>query len=146
MFKKKIVVEQPVVSKPKKLKTLDLSNCKITELNIKDIVPNVVNNVLINIDDSKHCLVLPKEMMGEKFKHWSKSKGGIFSRDVRNHTFGKNTAKYILLEKPNERSILRLVNDEEVSKFESLRLIDGIIKDNKYMLLLSDIDKLDRKS
>jgi hypothetical protein len=124
------------------LKVLDISNCKIVDLEIKDIIPNVINNVLVTILDGEHHIILPSDMIGEKYKNWFKGKGGVFSKDVHNHSFGKNSSRYILLEKENKKCILRLIDDEEYPRFESLRLIDGMIKDVPYMILLDGIDEL----
>lgn len=117
-----------------KLKSLDISDCKITEISIKDLLPNVVNNVLININEGKHTVVLSPEMSGLGYKNWLKSKGGIFSKDVRNFVFNKNESNYVIYENSSSKLVLRMINEIEFLNFESKRLVDGYLKDVPYML------------
>ena len=48
---------------------------------------------------------------------------------------GREHGKYLLIEGNGERKIVRLIDDEEILLFQTLRLINGIVKDKPYMLL-----------
>ena len=107
---------------------------------IKDLttlVPNVFENVIIYIRDGKHVLDLPTNMIGDMFRKWKKTRGGIFSRDLLRFLRGKdNAGKYVLIEKDGYRTVARLIEEEEeLLMFKSLKLVDGNLKDVPYMIL-----------
>jgi len=83
-------------------------------------------------------------MDGPKFKTFRKSNGGVFNRDVLAYKRGKEYGKYVLIEGNRERKIVRLIEDEELLLFQTLRLVKGIVKDKPYMLLrkLGEKEKL----
>jgi hypothetical protein len=117
-----------------KLRHLDISNCKINEISLDKLLPNVVDNVLVNINDGKRTVVLNPEMGGVSYKNWLKNKGGIFAKDVRNFTLDKFTGKYVIYESGSEKLVLRMIDDNEILDFEAKRLVSGNLKDTPYML------------
>jgi hypothetical protein len=111
-------------------------NYTIKDLSIKEICPNSIDNVIISIsDDSQYHMDLPSTMVGDSFKRWLQGIGGIFKKDIFNFLKGKPHGKYILMEGPDERSILRLIEDEEFPDFELKHLVHGKVKDKPYMIL-----------
>jgi hypothetical protein len=123
-LKKKLIVKQN-----------DPENLEVKDLQIKDIIPQSYNGTIITISEGYHTLLLPYGMEKGKFRTFRKSAGGIFSKDVLNYSRNKDHGKYVLLEGKGERKIVRLIEDEELSIFDSLRLVKGILKDKPYMVL-----------
>jgi len=121
--------------KDNKSQEVDDNNLSIKDLNINEIVPNVVENVIIHVFDNRCQLNLPSNMTGFDFKKWKNGRGGIFSKDLNDFLFGKNDNQYVLLKSEKERKIIRLINDNENKIFEQLNLIDGKIKDKNYMVI-----------
>jgi hypothetical protein len=116
-------------------KEVNLDDLKIKDLTIEEMFPQTYNGVIISKLDGYHTLHLPYGMDSGKFKTFQKSGGGVFSNDSLNYTRGKEHGNYVLIEGKGERKIVRLIEDEELTLFQSLRLIKGIIKDKPYMLL-----------
>lgn len=111
-------------------------NYTIRDLSIREICPNSVDNVIISIsDDNQYHMDLPSHMVGDIFKKWLQGMGGIFKKDVSNFLKGKPCGKYILMESAEERSIIRLIEDEEMVDFEVKHLVHGKVKDKSYMTL-----------
>lgn len=111
-------------------------NYTLRSLEISEICPNVIDNVVVSLGDDKKAMKnLPITMNNEAFKKWVKGKGGIFSKDINRFYNGKTTGKYILLEGEGERTILRIIEDDELLSFEENKLVDGRIKDRPYMIL-----------
>jgi hypothetical protein len=145
MFQKKVKEEEePTSLTEKEIKSLkdkltekseNLDDLKIKDLKMNDLIPQVYNNVVITIMDGYSTLDLPYGMDRGKFKTFQKSAGGAFHRDVLNFSRGKKHGKYLLVEGKNERKIVRLIEDEELTAFKSLRLVKGILKDKPYMVL-----------
>jgi hypothetical protein len=117
------------------IKTED-SDLVITDINIKKLIPNVIDNFLIGIIDDHHTIILPMNVSGTQFKTWKKGRGGIFSKDVLNYTLKKPYGKYVLIKDKKEKIIARVISESEELQFKSLKLIDGQIKDKSYMILL----------
>ena len=99
--------------KDNKSQEVDDNNLSIKDLNINEIVPNVVENVIIHVFDNRCQLNLPSNMTGFDFKKWKNGRGGIFSKDLNDFLFGKNDNQYVLLKSEKERKIIRLINDNE---------------------------------
>lgn len=95
----------------------------------------------MDICEGKRRVVLPLTMSGQAFSSWKKERGGILHRDLFDYLKGNKHGKYILMEGNEEKLILRLIEDDEISLFEKLRLIDGRVKDKPYMKLM-DLSKL----
>ncbi len=116
----------------------------VKDLNIDQIVPNIIENFLITIIDGHQTLIIPSNASGLQFKEWMHRRGGIFSKDVLYHSLNKKIGKYVLIKGSDINCIARIIEDDEHELFESLRLIDGKIKDNLYMILrnLKDGDEL----
>ena len=111
-------------------------NYTLNNLNIKDICPNSVDGVVLSIEEENMVRIdLPSAMTAESFKKWLRGKGGVFSKDVRNFIKGKPAGTYILMEGEGERTILRLIEDDEFPAFEIKKLVDGKVKDKAYMIL-----------
>lgn len=145
MFRKK-KIEEPIPEpltekeirnlKDKLQEKEDLSNLKIKDLKMSEIIPQGFKNCVINLDDNgKHMLYATEELTGDKFKTFRKSNGGVFNKDVINFTRDKENGKYVLIEGKGERKIVRLIEDNEILLFQTLKLINGIIKDKPYMIL-----------
>lgn len=107
----------------------------ITDIDIKDLVPNVIDNVIINIIDGKHTIFLPGDMTSMQFTNFNNGKGGVFSKDVLHYTKGTPYGKYILVEDDEIKIVCRLIEEEEWLKFQVSGLIHGTIKDMSYMIL-----------
>jgi len=111
---------------------------------MEDIIPQSLNGVIIAKLDGYHTLVMPDGMDQGKFKTWLKSSAGVFSKDALNFLRGKEHGKYVLIEGKGERKIARLIEDDELHLFKSLRLVKGIVKDKPFMTVrdLHENDKL----
>jgi hypothetical protein len=107
----------------------------VTDIDIKELIPNVIDNVMIIIDNEHHTLVVPMNFSGIQFRSWHKGKGGVFSRDILNLTRNKPYGKYVIIKNNILHCVARLIDDEEELMFQSLKLINGIIKDKSYMIL-----------
>ena len=119
-------------------------NYTIKDLNMKDIIPNTFDSFIVTIFEGHHTIVLPSHITGVQFKMWSRGRGGIFSKDVLDYSLNKQPAKYLLFKDDKTTLIIRLIEEKELTTFEALNLVDGQIKDSKYMILrtLKDGDKL----
>lgn len=115
----------------------NLKNLDIKDLDIKDLLPQTFNGTSITIMDGRHTLFVANTMDGAKFKTFKKTIGGIFNQDVLSYSRKKESGKYVLIEGNGARKIVRLIEDEELLLFKTLRLIKGIVKDKPYMLLRS---------
>lgn len=114
-------------------------NFNVTNIKIEQLIPNTFDNILITIFEGHHTLDLPKSMVGLEFKNWLRTRGGIFSKDVLKFTRNKEHGQYVLYEGLKNKFIARLIKDEELLTFESLKLVDGHFKDVPYMIL-KDVD------
>jgi hypothetical protein len=110
-------------------------NLSVLDLKITDIVPNNINNVILTVASNKCILHLPKTMLGNDYKRWKNSNGGVFYKDLRNFCSNKPCGKYVLLENNNQKLIVRLIENQEIDAFKNLNLINGKIKDKPYMTL-----------
>lgn len=127
-----------MINKEKILKDIPIllnKDLKIRDLNLKEIIPNNIDNVIVNIIEGRHILFLPNDMIKEKYKKWINGKGGVFSKDVHQYNIGNLKSKYILIKNDKESLICRLINDDELETFNSLKIIDGIIKDKPFTLI-----------
>lgn len=124
----------------KEIKESEAAEYIVTDIDIKDLVPNVINNVVINIIDGRHTIFLPSDMTSMQYNSFTNGKGGVFSKDVNNYTKGKPVGKYVIVEKPDSKVIIRLISEEEWLKFQVAGLINGTIKDVSYMIL-KEIEK-----
>lgn len=106
----------------------------IKDIDVGDLIPNVYDDVIINIKHGKHVLDIPSEMGGISFNNWVKTRGGMFNKDVLRWKRKKPHAKYVLIEGAGLVSIVRLIDEEELLLFETLKLVDGKLKDKPYML------------
>lgn len=130
------------INKEEILKNIKESDLKVRDLEIKDIMPNVIQDVIIIINNGTQELHTPSNMIGEKFKKWLKDRGGIFSKDVNRYNKGKKHGKYALLQSKDTKTIIRLIEDDELMAFDFLKLIHGKIKDKPFMILKTvDNDK-----
>ena len=119
----------------KEQKEEKILNYTIRDLSIREICPNSVDNVIVSIAEEQYHMDIPSNMVGDMFKRWLQGMGGVFKKDVSNFLKGKSCGKYILLEGGDERSIIRLIEDEEFPDFELKHLIHGKVKDKPYMTL-----------
>ena len=123
------------MAKSKKNQGEKILNYTLRNLDLNEICPNFVDGVVISMEEGKRRLDLPSGMSSDIFRKWLSGKGGIFSKDVFHFLKGDTSAKYILMEGEGERTILRLIEDEEFPDFETRKLVDGKVKDKAYMTL-----------
>lgn len=123
------------MKKPRIEPIAEESNYSIVDLKIEQLLPNSFNNYLVTIYEGHQLVVLPPNAAGPHFKTWRKSRGGQFAKDVLLHTLNKDESKYILVRGEGQYFIARLISDDEKLRFESLKLIDGQIKDHPFMIL-----------
>jgi len=112
-----------------------VENYNILDLNICDIIPNNIDNVIIYIENDKHCLFIHPFMRKESYSAWLHQRGGVFSKDVHNFSMKKNHGKYVLMTYKDRKMIVRIIEDNEFERFKSFNLVDGILKDKYYMVL-----------
>ena len=114
------------------LDTIEEKNLSIKDLKIEEIIPNSIDEVIIVIINDELQIHLPNNMIKEKYQHWMKGRGGVFVNDIKNK---ERNFHYVLLNGQEEKIIARLIEKEEIEKFNNLKLIDGKIKDKPYMKL-----------
>ena len=119
----------------KKPENLENDDFNVKDLSIEELIPNVFDNCIITVFEGHHTLDMPMTMTGMAFTNWMKTKAGIFSKDVFRYTHNKLQGKYVLYEGHDKKFIARLINEDELLIFESLKLIDGYFKDVPYMIL-----------
>ncbi|MCK9446485.1 hypothetical protein M0Q50_06400 [bacterium] len=115
--------------------TNEISLNNITDINIKELIPNVIDNVIVTIRDNHHAIFIPTNMPGMELRAWYKGPGGIFSKDIKNYTLGNSTGQYIIIKNNELNCIARLINEDEEELFNTLNLNHGKIKDKSYMIL-----------
>lgn len=113
----------------------EVNTDSVTDVEISQLIPNVIDNVLITIDDNHHTLFLPLNFNGLQFKNWKKTRGAVFSKDVLNYSLQKPTGKYIVIKSKDLNCIARIIDENEKLNFEVLKLIDGTIKDRPYTII-----------
>lgn len=116
---------------------------KVYDLKIDGIAPITIDKVAIRIIDSRAEMFLPSSFTGDGFSSWKKRKGGIFYKDLSAFLRGKLSGKYIKAEGENIELILRIIEDDELSYFESRRLVHGKISNKNIMVLLNILEKED---
>lgn len=115
---------------------------QVRDLNIQDLVPTQIDGVTIEVVDNKRQIHLPISMNGERFLTWKKRRGGVFYKDLFFFLIGKDHGKYIEASGENILLVLRIIDDEELSLFQTKRLVYGKIKD-QYVMLLKDLLKIE---
>ena len=142
-FKKKEVEPEIIPLSEKEIKDIKEAlskkevnyNVTIKDLNIGELCPQAFNHGVINIVDGKHALFLRDSVNSDQYITFKKSKGGRFNKDVLNYLRDKPTGKYLLIEGKDDKKIVRLIDDEDILLYQTLKLINGIAKDKPYMLL-----------
>jgi hypothetical protein len=112
-----------------------LTDYNVVDIDITDLVPNVIHNVVINLLDGKHTLFIPGDMTSMQFNNFNNGKGGVFSKDVLHYSKGTPYGKYVLVEQEETNLICRLIEEDEWLKFQVAGLLNGTVKDMPYMLL-----------
>jgi len=105
------------------------------DINIKELIPNVIDNFVVTIVDDHHTVILPPNINGQQFTVWNKGRGGVFSRDVLKYSRGQKPGKYVVIKEGNRKFIARVINEEEMFQFKTLKLANGQVKDITYMFL-----------
>jgi len=117
---------------------LEELNLNIKDIEISELIPSVIDNVIVYVDDTTMLREvvqdLPINMGGISFRNWRNNKGGIFARDVRLFINNKPHGKYAIITNKDEKTVIRLIEDEELRTFSTLKLLDGKIKDKAYMI------------
>lgn len=117
------------------LEAVEEKNLSIKDVKIEDLIPNEYEGIIIGYIEEEIILFLAKDITGERFKKWKKTRGGVLHHDLKNWKANKSHGKYVLLsENKDIVTIARLIEDNEVKVFDTLKLIDGKIKDKPYML------------
>jgi len=124
----------------KKNKTLvkleDIESVILSELSVGQLLPTVIDKVLITIYEGYHTIFPPMDMGKFIYNNtWKKGVGGVFNQDVVNYSRGKSTGKYLQVKSPTLNCIIRLISEEEIERFTILGLIHGQVKDSLYMVL-----------
>jgi hypothetical protein len=120
---------------------------QVKDIHIKDLVPNTIDGVVIQVIDNRRQISLPLTMNGEKFVTWKKKRGGIFYKDLFNWIKGEPYGKYIKASGEDVLLILRIIDDEDLELFQLKKLVHGKIKDQNVMILrnLSENDILEEE-
>jgi len=115
----------------------DLTSYNITDLSIGQLLPAVIDEVMISIYEGYHTIFLPMTMNNLAYRIWNKKRGGVFNADALKYSRGKEHAKYIRIQGLGIAvdCIARIINEDEEERFKLLGLIDGIIKDRPYMIV-----------
>lgn len=116
------------------MRTVEEINTNVTDVDIEQLIPNVVDNFLVVMHEDHHTIVLPMDVTGIEFRAWYKGRGGVFSKDVLRHSLNQSHGKYVLVKDNDINIVARLISEEEELSFEALKLIDGKIKDTPYMI------------
>lgn len=119
----------------KKQKDPGNDNYNVKDLSIEELIPNTFDNCIVTVFEGHHTLDMPPTMNGLVFSNWMKTKAGIFSKDVHRFMHNKPSGKYVLYEGYGKKFAARLINEDELLLFESLKLVDGHLKDVPYMIL-----------
>lgn len=135
MAKKKKEVKANAIDRNEFLKGVQETFLKVKDVELKEILPNVIDDVIITMNDGTQNLHIPDNMVGEKFKKWLRGRGGILSKDATRLSKGKEYGKYVLLKDTETTTIVRLIEDNELESFSFLKLIHGKIKDKPFMIL-----------
>lgn len=107
----------------------------VEDIDIKDLIPNVIDNFVVAILEDHHTVILPPNINGQQFTIWNKGRGGVFSRDVLKYSRGLNSGKYVIIKEANRKFIARIISEEELFQFKTLKLTSGQVKDTNYMFL-----------
>ena len=105
---------------------------EIKDLNIEDILPIVIDNILINTDLS---LTLSDNTVGEQITYWKQNRGGIFLKDLKKN---KNS-KYVEIIEDKQHTIGKILNDEELTEFSHLKIHQ--INDINYIIIKNSFDE-----
>jgi hypothetical protein len=107
----------------------------ITDISIEKLIPNYVGGYIVAILDGHHTILMSDHATGTHWRAWRRTSAGIFSNDVLNFSRKKSHGKYVLIKRNDETTVARIITDEEKLQFETLKLVDGQIKDRPYMIL-----------
>jgi hypothetical protein len=107
----------------------------IKELSLEDILPNSIDGVDIYNDEGKAGIYLQPLFDKDKLKRWLKGRGGIILKDLKANLKDGREQKYALVTRDLERFIVRFIARGEHGHFNSLKLINGKIKDASYMII-----------
>lgn len=119
----------------KQMENPENESFNVTDLSIEQLIPNTFENCIVTVFEGHHTLDMPITMTGMVFNNWLKTKAGIFSKDVHRFTNNKPHGKYVLYEGLANKFIARIINEDELLMFETLKLVDGHLKDVPYMIL-----------
>ena len=110
----------------KKIQITEETKDKITDIDIKKLIPNCLGGCIVTIFENHHTIVLPDHATGTHWKTWCRTSAGIFSKDVLNFSLNKPHGKYVLIKQKDSTCVARLITEEEKLQFDALKLIDDI--------------------
>ena len=118
------------------LEAVEEKNLSIKDVDIVELIPNVIDDVIIIVLPDKTCMLdIPNSMTGDKVKKWKKSRGGVFFKDVKQFIKDEAHGNYVVLEGDGRKIVARLIEEDELEIFSHLNIIDGKIKDKAYMIV-----------
>ena len=107
----------------------------IAEIHIAELIPNVMGNVTIWEKEGEHIVSIPPDMDVMKWRKWILTNAGVFSKDFLAWMRDKRNPKYMIAKSEQYKTVVRLIDEEELLEFESRKLVNGKIKDTYYMHL-----------
>lgn len=107
----------------------------VEDIHIVDLIPNVMGKVTITEKEGEHILYIPSDMDSVKWKKWLITAAGVFSKDFLAWLREKADPKYMMIKSSIYKTVIRLIDEEELLLFETRKLINGKIKDRYYMHL-----------
>jgi hypothetical protein len=120
---------------------------RITDLSMAELLPQVMNNVIIGMIDGYHVQQLPDNMTGDRYKTFKKSRGGVFARDslTIDATIGNTLQKHndMPTKQVTKKQTLVLTIEELYRVIPSVKKLEGYnFKDLKELLvkLISEIE------
>jgi hypothetical protein len=114
---------------------LEEADHKISTMELVELIPGIYGTVTFRTDSDLYVLHIPENMDGSRFKFWRKTAAGLFLRSLKQLRKGNPSGEWLLIESKSYKSVVRLIESEELDEYKALRLVHGKIKDKYYMHL-----------